>query len=344
MQKVKIVPMETPDCDITVRKLFIEDRCFGRAYGSDIDPKAFQELGELTNRRGFKFSIALPDLHAGNGIPVGHVTKFSNYVHYDIIGPDVGCHVRVMQLNKRISSTIIERVAYYVEENSFGTEFPSIGGGNHFFDISIDHKGNQYFIMHTGSRGVGGDFYKSMKHELSLMESDLVHIDSKLFKILHQEFETAEGIADWNSYTMMIDLARQFSIDFTINIMTKHNTIVQKGREVLHYKGASYVEPGTLVGIPLNMQDGTLIVEAQPAIKDLFCAINHGAGRKMSRSEARNTLTEDNLAGINVISKRDIRDEAPAAYKDIMSDMEAMERAGYIKILRKLTPLITVKR
>jgi release factor H-coupled RctB family protein len=314
-----------------------------KVFGSQIDRKALEELAQLSKRKGFLFSIGLPDLHAGNGIPVGHVTKFKKFVHYDIIGPDVGCLVWVEQLAKRHSSSVLDQAASFVQENFCSKEFPSIGGGNHFFEFAYDDAENQYIVFHTGSRSVGGEFYQMMKKELKLLDADAVHTDTKLFKTLHHEYMNAEGIAEWNVISMRAEIHRAFSMDSTISFLTRHNTIVENDGVVYHYKGASYAEPGVMVGIPLNMRDGTWIVETTPKIKDLFYSINHGAGRRLSRSEAKKQLTEADLEDICVRSNGDVLDEAPAAYKDIRSDMELLEKQGYIKILRKLTPILTVK-
>ncbi len=318
------------------------NKVIGKYYGNIVpaDYKAIEELKLLAERDGFCFSIAFPDLHAGNNIPVGHITKFKNMVYYDITGPDIGCNVTVVEVETDITN-MIDDICDFVFNNLTGRDIPSIGGGNHFFEVT--GKGNKYhFVLHTGSRGEGAKCYKLIEDDFKLLRIKGINKQAKPFRIYQNWYETALIIAEMNSNMILERIQKQFSLKYGNRIRTYHNTIIHDGNYVYHYKGASYVKNGELAAIPLNMRDGTLIVKALNT-SELFNGINHGAGRKFSRKEAKQKLDESSLNNIEYLSKGNVIDEAPDAYKNIDNDMIDMENAGYIKIVDRLLPIKTVK-
>jgi len=313
-----------------------------KIHGWSPDWKAVAQLFELSKRPGYKFAMAFPDLHAGE-IPVGHVTRTAGMAYYDLIGPDIGCNVAALPLKGNINA-YVPGIAEYVFRTFTGTEMPSIGGGNHFFEIAQDEEDQYYFVLHTGSRSTGANTYRNIAKELKALGLAGVPIHSRLFENLHHGFEIAQERAQLNSSDILYSIIATFPISRKGEIIrTYHNTIVVNGATVDHYKGASYIRNGEKAIVPLSMRDGSLIVESVNTAP-LFNGINHGAGRRMSRSEARKTLNEaEALKGINVLSKGPVLDEAPDAYKSINADMDALVEMGYIRILKRLRPIITVK-
>lgn len=344
---------------------------FAKVYGSYIDHKAIKQLADISKRNDYKYAIAYPDFHAGNDIPVGHVMKTGRTIYFDLIGPDIGCMVSAQKLgvykNDYFNGLIVpavlgvnifldeirEMAEYAKKAFTNTTQIPSIGGGNHFLEFAKEESGEVWLIVHSGSRSLGGGVYKAIHNELRSLGLTGVNADSilgqSLLRIFNDAIDTAnENINQITGLTVDEGFHRpsdpDHSVVITEDIRTVHNTIAVRKDGVYHYKGASQVDYDTTqVVIPLNMRDGSLIVEVLNA-KELFYGINHGAGRRLSRSQAKANLTSEDIEGINVLSDGNVIDEAPAAYKDILSDMEWMEQQGFIRILNRLKPIITVKQ
>jgi len=332
---------------------------FARVYGSHIASKAIFQLKELSTRDDCKYIIAYPDLHAGNDFPVGYVMKTQNMFYFDVIGADIGCNVLAERpvieirkehdliLGKNITMDKLVEIAEFVKATYTNTRRQiSIGGGNHFFEIAVDEQDRIWFIIHSGSRSIGGEAYKKIATELKQLGVVGVPKSSIIGDLLWREFRGAAFHASVNTTSIANKVRPMFSERRVISgekICTMHNIIVDRKDGIYHYKGASAVyDPGDKVIIPLNMRDGSLIVSVLKP-KELFYGINHGAGRRLSRKQAKAQLSAEDLEGINVLSAGDIIDEAPAAYKDIIPDMEQMEEMGLIKIENRLKALITVK-
>lgn len=323
----------------------------GKIIGSNILPDAIEQTMELTKAKGFINFVMYPDAHAGE-IPVGVMIKTKNFAYFDWIGNDIGCGIRGIKVRSKISQSFADRIANYVLDFYTGKDMPSIGGGNHFFEIARDSEGSFWLLIHTGSRGFGGKTYKEIHKELSLLDIKGVHIQSKLFKQLYYElWEFAHEQARANRSYILNDVERTFNLlhykedtkikQNTIDIV--HNTFSISGDFVYHYKGAAKIKPYERAIIPMNMRDGSLLIRATEKIMTLGGGINHGAGRISSRTDFKATHTADVLNGINVLSKEIPIDEAPEAYKDIRDDMKTLEQLGYIEILDVLKPIVTVK-
>lgn len=332
---------------------------FARIYGSSIDPKAIDQLRELSTRDDCKYIIAYPDLHAGNEFPVGYVMKTQKVFYFDVIGADIGCSVWAERpvikirkehdiiLGENISMDKLVEIAEYIKTNYTNTKRKiSIGGGNHFFEIAADEQNRIWFLIHSGSRSIGGEAYKKIANEMKQLGLVGVPKNSIIGDFLWREFRGAAFHASLNVMSMAGKVLPMFSEKKVISgekICTMHNIIVDRNDGIYHYKGASAVyDPGDKVIVPLNMRDGSLIVSVLKP-KELFYGINHGAGRRLSRKQAKALLSEEDLKGVNVLSEGNVIDEAPAAYKDIVSDMEQMEEMGLIRIENRLKALITVK-
>jgi len=325
-------------------------RTIAKVFSSNIEETARKQLCEMSELKGFLFIKAFPDIHGGNDFPVGYVMKTRDYFYPQLIGADIGCSVAGVPIKFPDSVSeekYIDEIAHYVKDNFTNTtNLPSLGGGNHFFDISRDQNGQLWFVIHTGSRGIGGKMYSKIKKELDFHGLMGVNVRSRLYNfIIWQMFEEPRVVVwERNIFPMLESIKEAFDIRFNYDdmILTEHNTIYQNGRDVYHYKGASRIPVSGNVMIPLSMEHGTLVVHVYKP-EELFYGINHGAGRAMRRREANETLTEKDLEGVNYISDRLPIDEAGKAYKNIDKDMLWMEENGYISIVNKLMPIITVK-
>jgi RNA-splicing ligase RtcB len=307
-------------------------RTIAKVFSSNIEETAKQQLCDMSELKGFLFIKAFPDIHGGNDFPVGYVMKTRDYFYPQLIGADIGCSVAgiPVKIPDRVHlDKFVDKLAHYVKDNFTNTtDLPSLGGGNHFFDISEDQNGQLWFVIHTGSRGIGGKMYSKIKKELDFHSLMGVNVRSRLFNFVIWQMFTEAKVIVWNRniYPMLESIKESFGveIDYDNMILTEHNTICQLGRMVYHYKGASYVPASGNVMIPLSMEHGTLVVHVNKP-EELFYGINHGAGRAMRRREANEKLTEKDLDGVNYLSNRLPIDEAGKAYKNIDKDMLWME-------------------
>ena len=113
---------------------------------------------------------------------------------------------------------------------------------------------------------------------------------------------------------------------------------------VLHRKGATSAELGEYGVIPGNMRDGSFIVRGL-GNTDALQSSSHGAGRVMSRSRARASLSVDEffatMEGIVTNHSADTIDEAPNAYKNIYEVMRA--QSDLVEVIEHITPILNIK-
>jgi RNA-splicing ligase RtcB len=321
--------------------LIHKENNIAKVYCSNYEWKAIEQLKELSEREGYLYSIAFPDLHAGE-FPVGYVMRTRNLIYFDLTGADIGCNVRVVGLADDITN-YIDDIGMFASKTFTGRNAePSLGGGNHFIEIDQDDLGRYYIAVHTGSRALGGKIYKKIEKELRLLGLHGVPYNSQLGIGFYRAFNTAQRYALNNSANIISTIANKFDLECIEDVVTVHNTIRVNKNSISHYKGASFVQDEEVAAIPLSMGEGIVLVTAHKTA-ELFSGLPHGAGRKMSRSEANKTLTSEALKGINFIAKKSVLDEAPAAYKDIRNDMLELAELGFITVKAKLKPILTVK-
>lgn len=136
-----------------------------------------------------------------------------------------------------------------------------------------------------------------------------------------------------------------------------------RGRKLLvHRKGATralppghgenpkrYLATGHPAIIPGSMGTASYVVLGTPAIGETFNSVNHGAGRVMSRRQARSTVSEGELAAllgpvlVNARNLKTLADEAPSAYKDIDAVVNTLVECGLTRPVARLVPLAVIK-
>lgn len=243
----------------------------------------------------------------------------------------------------------------------------TLGTGNHFIEICLDQRDTVWVVLHSGSRGAGNKI-GSYFIEQAKREMEKWHIDSYLpnkdlsYLVEHTEmFDDYTGAVLWaqdfaeqNREAMMgevLTVMRKLLPPFTLRahaINCHHNYIDREN----HYganvwvtrKGAIRARQGDMGIIPGSMGARTYIVQGK-GNKESFCSCSHGAGRTMSRGEARKRYTADDLAeqtkGIEC-PKDDARvDEIPAAYKNIDDVME--HQLDLVDVIHTLHQIVNVK-
>lgn len=255
---------------------------------------------------------------------------------------------------------------YKNARKSLGT----LGGGNHFVEIQKDTFGHIWIMIHSGSRNLGkqvADHYNKIAVDLNKKwfssvpkEHQLAFLptDSEEGKAYIREMEYCVDFAFANRKLMM-DKAMSAFVDFVVNkevsfepmINIAHNYARLEnhfGKNVwVHRKGATSAKHKELGIIPGSQGTKSYIVEGL-GNKESFMSCSHGAGRKMSRTKAKNELDlrseidkMNNLGIIHGIRNNSDLDEAPSAYKDIASVMR--NQIDLVRIMRELMPLAVIK-
>ncbi|HPR07935.1 MAG TPA: RtcB family protein [Denitromonas sp.] len=242
----------------------------------------------------------------------------------------------------------------------------TLGTGNHFIEVCLDEAGQVWFMLHSGSRGVGnaiGRHYIELaqadmrQHIASLPDRDLAYFTegAQHFKDYVEAVGWAQDYARHNRELMMrhvLDAAAKIiHKPFTTDqqAVNCHHNYVQKethfGRDVfITRKGAVSAQSGQLGIIPGSMGAQSYIVRGK-GNPDSFCSCSHGAGRVMSRTQARKSITlkQHREATAHVECRKDeaVIDESPAAYKPIDRVMAA--QTDLVEVVHTLRQVVCVK-
>jgi tRNA-splicing ligase RtcB (3'-phosphate/5'-hydroxy nucleic acid ligase) len=254
-----------------------------------------------------------------------------------------------------------KRISDGNDANHLGT----LGTGNHFIEVCLDESNQLWFMLHSGSRGVGnriGQYFitlarKDMERlQINLPDKDLAYLEegTKHFRDYMEAVGWAQNFATINRQLMMqavLEAAKNILPPFEthLNIVNCHHNYVEKeqhyGQEVfVTRKGAVRARSGDLGIIPGSMGAKSFIVRGLGNAES-FHSCSHGAGRKMSRTAARKSFTlADHAAatkGIECRKDEDVLDETPMAYKDI--DKVMLAQADLVEIVHTLRQVVVVK-
>lgn len=242
----------------------------------------------------------------------------------------------------------------------------TLGTGNHFIEVCLDEANRVWFMLHSGSRGVGnaiGNLFIQLaqadmrQHIASLPDRDLAYFEegSRHFNDYVEAVGWAQDFARQNRALMMqaVILAVRKVIakpfDVALEAVNCHHNYVQKerhfGEEILvTRKGAVSAKKGELGIIPGSMGAKSFIVRGL-GNEQSFCSCSHGAGRTMSRTTAKKMFTvEDQIrATAHVECRKDaaVIDEIPMAYKDI--DKVMLAQRELVEVLHTLRQVVCVK-
>jgi len=242
----------------------------------------------------------------------------------------------------------------------------TLGTGNHFVEICLDEEQRVWFMLHSGSRGVGNaignHFIELAKQDMrrwmiNLPDQDLAYLPegSEHFGDYVFAVDWAQRFARTNRAIMMrhvIEAARKIiakPFDAWSEAVNCHHNYVSRekhlGKNVLvTRKGAVSARKGELGIIPGSMGAKSFIVRGL-GNEESFNSCSHGAGRVMSRTQAKKqiTLEEHRKATAHVECRKDadVIDESPAAYKSIEAVMAAQE--DLVEIVHTLRQVVCVK-
>ena len=242
----------------------------------------------------------------------------------------------------------------------------TLGTGNHFIEVCLDEEDVVWVMLHSGSRGIGNQigqyFIERAKEDMrrwfiNLPDQDLAYLaeGTENFADYVEAVEWAQNFALLNRSLMLAATMRAIQVALgrvfawgTLAVNCHHNYVAQEnhfGANVwVTRKGAVRAREGDLGIIPGSMGARSYIVRGK-GNPDSFHTCSHGAGRAMSRAEAKRRFTvadhEKATAGIECRKDADVIDETPMAYKDIDAVMAA--QADLVEIVHTLRQVVCVK-
>ncbi len=260
-------------------------------------------------------------------------------------------------------------------EKSIGT----LGGGNHFIEVDRDGEGQIYVVVHSGSRNLGkqvAEFYqregykalnrtddgslrqlaaelkaagrqKEIQKELKRLKNlkrtavprDLAYVEGPLFDQYIHDMKIVQRFAELNRQAMMDEIVKGMKLHVEEQFTTIHNYIDTDA--MILRKGAVSARAGERLLIPINMRDGSLLCVGK-GNEDWNCSAPHGAGRLMSRAEAKQSFTvsefKKQMAEVYTTSvSKATLDECPMAYKGMKDILDNIEpTAEVVKIIRPI--------
>jgi tRNA-splicing ligase RtcB len=242
----------------------------------------------------------------------------------------------------------------------------TLGSGNHFVEVCLDEEGFVWLMLHSGSRGVGnaiGTHFIELarqdmrRHMVNLPDQDLAYLEegTQHYDDYVEAVGWAQKFARINREVMMQNLVaavrRVITKPFETHVeaVNCHHNYVQRerhfGKDVLvTRKGAVSAREGELGIIPGSMGAKSFIVRGK-GNPESFNSCSHGAGRTMSRTEAKRrfTVTDHLHATEGVECRKDagVIDEIPMAYKDIDAVMRAQQ--DLVEVVHTLKQVVCVK-
>ena len=260
-------------------------------------------------------------------------------------------------------------------EKSIGT----LGGGNHFIEVDRDEEGNLYIVVHSGSRHLGVEVAKyyqeegykvlnhtddrSMEKLIAQMRAEgrekeiqkeikrlknlkqtnipkaLAYVSDELFEQYIHDMKIVQHFAMLNRQAMMDEIIKGMKLHVEEQFTTIHNYI--DTHDMILRKGAVSAQQGEKILIPINMRDGSLICIGK-GNEDWNYSAPHGAGRLMSRGEAKQSFTVSEFKKqmsqvyTTSVSKATL-DECPMAYKGMQDILDYIgSTAEVVKIIRPI--------
>lgn len=358
-----------------------------KVFTDKLEDGAKEQIISLLNQsfiEGSKVRI-MPDVHQGIGCVIGFTADMGDKVIPNIVGVDIGCGILSVELgNMDIDLASLDNIIYskipsgnkvhskelyrfdQLEElycygdlkelKRIKRSIGSLGGGNHFIELTVDEDNNKYLTIHSGSRNLGKQvalIYQKLavnlctSHEkTAIIPKELCYLTGTYRERYLNDMKICQEYASLNRKVMAeIILTSLFkkSLEEFNYFETIHNYI--DFRDNIIRKGAISAYDGEKVIIPINMRDGSIIAIGK-GNPDWNYSAPHGAGRIMSRNMAKDELSleefKKTMEGIysTSISKSTL-DEAPFAYKPMEEIIENIKDS--VEIAHIIKPIYNFK-
>jgi tRNA-splicing ligase RtcB len=282
----------------------------------------------------------------------------------NVQGPALEAGITLLPKRSQQLTALLESMNIWPDD--MARQMGTLGSGNHFIELCLDQEDMVWVMLHSGSRGVGnriGTHFISVakremeKYGVRLPHQDLAFLPDGTWEQSNyiDAVSWAQDFASLNRQAMMSvvlgEMEHYMPRPFTITrqAINCHHNYVEKenhfGRNVwLTRKGAIRARTGDLGIIPGSMGAKSYIVRGL-GNPDSYHSCSHGAGRRMSRGEARKRFSVEDLAkqtsGVECRKDDSVLDEAPGAYKDIDAVMAA--QGDLVKVMFTLKQILNVK-
>jgi len=354
-----------------------------KVFTDTAEQSAITQINHLLDQAfttGSKVRV-MPDAHMGMGCTIGTTMTITDKIVPNLVGVDIGCgmetallkdkRIELEQLDKAIHQHIPAgfntrktphhftdeiylqslRCVKHVDLNRAVLSIGTLGGGNHFIELGKNDSGQLYLVIHSGSRNLGKqvcEYYQntaadSLGRKGKGADRVLAYVEGSLFDDYLHDMGIVQRYADLNRKAIIRELEKRVKFKIIEQFTTVHNYI-DLDMMILR-KGAISAQKGERVLIPMNMRDGSLICLGK-GNDDWNYSAPHGAGRIMSRSVAKKSITltqyEKSMKGIysSTVNKSTI-DEAPSAYKPM--DEIIANIGDTAEIIETIKPLYNFK-
>ena len=266
------------------------------------------------------------------------------------------------------------------------SQLGSLGGGNHFIELQHDQEGHLWVMVHTGSRGFGHGlatyFIQEGKEYLKKKGIDVrggaeavyfepgtpLYNGYKNAVAAGGNFAIANRLLIWKSvgevFEKVFGQEPEFVYEISHNLVQEEEVPSLGGKSWIHRKGATRAFPaghamlkgtkwektGHPILIPGSMGDTSYILYAEPGAAKSLYSVNHGCGRRLSRSAAKRTITQkqanEQMKRLDVMvngGKNVPIDESPDCYKPAKDVIDAVVKAGLARVAYTLTPMASLK-
>lgn len=349
-----------------------------KIFTDNVDEATKKQVEELSTQEFAKREKIriMPDCHAGIGCVVGTTMTITDKIVPNLVGVDIGCGMLVTEFSgeldfKKLDETIAEYIPSgflhrneehvlagainyrklkcpAVNERLARHSLGTLGGGNHFIEVDVNpNSGKTFLVIHSGSRHLGveiADYYQEKAREKHPdLPKDLEYCDGALFADYINDMEIAQEFAERNREAMANEIIKRMRWKIESQFSTIHNYIDTK--EMIMRKGAVSAKKGEVLIIPMNMRDGSILACGK-GNEDWNMSAPHGAGRILSRSDARKKLNlidfEREMNGVYTTSvDYSTIDEAPDAYKPLKDILDNIGDTVMVEALIK--PLYNFK-
>lgn len=334
-------------------------------------PFSFEEMDKKI-RKIVPFGMNVHIKSKVNIFSAKHLIKDMSRIAYEIFGSSLKeDYTDIEKMCKRIG------MSYDRFLKSIGT----VGGGNHFIEIGKDINDIYWITIHTGSRNFGkcvaeywqkkaemyckstslkGDYIKEIKARydkkdwadmIAKFKEDVISVPKGMEYLEGEDIlgylcdmMVAQYYAEANRNMIMMNIVEELGLDWvecaSDHIETVHNFIDMN--DMIIRKGSIASYEGKEMIIPFNMRDGILICEGK-SNKDWNFSAPHGAGRVLSRSKAKEVISQDEADDmmVGIYSSCVPIDESPAAYKDAKLIEACIEDTA--KIVNRIIPVMNMK-
>ena len=348
-----------------------------------IEGEAIRQLEASAALPGVRWVVGMPDLHPGKGHPVGIAAMADGVVYPHLVGADIGCGMALFTTRTPVRKLDVTRAAKrlrgleepwgedpeaFLAEQGVGhrghlNALGTIGGGNHFAELQrVEERADSevaagmlgpddrvLLLVHSGSRGFGEQTMRSHTEARGSAPLEATSEQGSAYLAAHDDavrWGRANRLLIARRIATLLGLVLEPLVDLC------HNAVLPFDGGWLHRKGAAPHDCGPVV-IPGSRGALSYLVEPTGDGENSGFSLAHGAGRKWSRTEARERMRERYRSeallrtplGNPVIceDRALLFEEAPEAYKKIDWVVADLVDAGACRVVATLRPLLTYK-